>query len=122
MLTAPAHSRSSRSIRRHGLPRRDGSIPGGNELLTVAEVAELLKCKPSSIYDLTRSGGRARHDTPIPVLRLPMGLRFRRSSILAGLKTQETTAAQVGIYARMSQQIGQYIRTRTDHRPLHVAK
>jgi hypothetical protein len=38
----------------------------------------MLKCKPSSIYNLTR--GRARYGNPIPVLRLPMGLRFRRSS------------------------------------------
>lgn len=64
-----------------------------NDILTVAEVAELLKCKPSSIYNLTRSRGRARYDDPIPVLRLPMGLRFRRSSVLAWLKSQETTNA-----------------------------
>jgi hypothetical protein len=69
------------------------AAPADNEILTVAEVAELLKCKPSSICNLTRSRGRARYDTPIPVLRLPMGLRFRRSSILAWLRTQETTAA-----------------------------
>jgi predicted DNA-binding transcriptional regulator AlpA len=64
-----------------------------NDILTVAEVAELLKCKPSSIYNLTRLRGRARYDNPIPVLRLPMGLRFRRSSVLAWLKSQETTNA-----------------------------
>jgi predicted DNA-binding transcriptional regulator AlpA len=64
-----------------------------NDILTVAEVAELLKCKPSSIYNLTRLRGRARYDNPIPVLRLPMGLRFRRSSVLAWLKSQETTTA-----------------------------
>ena len=34
-----------------------------------------------------------RYDNPIPVLRLPMGLRFRRSSVLAWLKSQETTNA-----------------------------
>jgi len=64
-----------------------------NEILTVAEVAELLKCKPSSIYNMTRSRGRARYDNPLPVLRLPCGLRFRRSSVLAWLKSQETTSA-----------------------------
>jgi predicted DNA-binding transcriptional regulator AlpA len=64
-----------------------------NDILTVAEVAELLKCKPSSIYNLTRLRGRARYDNPIPVLRLPMGLRFRRSSVLTWLKSQETTTA-----------------------------
>ena len=35
-----------------------------NDILTVAEVAELLKCKPSSIYNLTRHRGRARYDNP----------------------------------------------------------
>ncbi len=64
-----------------------------NDILTVAEVAELLKCKPSSIYNMTSRRGRARYDHSIPVLRLPMGLRFRRSSVLAWLKSQETTSA-----------------------------
>lgn len=67
--------------------------PVENDILTVAEVAELLKCKKSSIYNLTRNRGQARYDNPIPVLRLPMGLRFRRSSVLAWLKSQETTSA-----------------------------
>jgi predicted DNA-binding transcriptional regulator AlpA len=67
--------------------------PPENDILTVAEVAELLKCKPSSIYNLTRIRTRTRYEHPIPVLRLPMGLRFRRSSVLAWLKSQETTRA-----------------------------
>lgn len=67
------------------------TTPAENDILTVAEVVEILKCKPSSIYNLTRHRGRARYDSPIPVLRLPMGLRFRRSSVLAWLKSQETT-------------------------------
>ena len=68
------------------------TAPPGADILTVAEVAELLKCKPSSIYNLTRHRGRARYDNPIPVLRLPMGLRFRRSSVLVWLKSLETTS------------------------------
>ena len=67
--------------------------PADNDIMTVAEVAELLKCKPSSIYNLTRLRGRARYDNPIPVIRLPLGLRFRRSSVLAWLRSQETTKA-----------------------------
>jgi len=63
------------------------------DIMTVAEVAELLKCKPSSVYNLTRLRGQARYDNPIPVIRLPMGLRFRRSSVLAWLKSKETTSA-----------------------------
>jgi hypothetical protein len=39
-----------------------------NDILTVAELAEILKCKPSSIYNMTRNG-------------------------LAWLKSQETTSA-----------------------------
>ncbi len=69
------------------------TISAENDILTVTEVAQLLKCKPSSIYNLTRTRGRARYDNPIPVLRLPLGLRFRRSSVLAWLKSQETTRA-----------------------------
>jgi predicted DNA-binding transcriptional regulator AlpA len=69
------------------------TTPADNDILTVAELAELLKCKPSSIYNLTRHRGQARYDNPIPVLRLPMGLRFRRASVLAWLKSQEATNA-----------------------------
>jgi hypothetical protein len=65
------------------------AAPPDNEILTVAELAALLKCKASSIYNLTRHRGRARYESPIPVLRLPMGLRFRRSSVLAWLVAQE---------------------------------
>jgi predicted DNA-binding transcriptional regulator AlpA len=61
-----------------------------NELLTVSDLALILKCKESSVYNLTRRRGAARYDNPIPVLRLPMGLRFRRSSVLAWLESQET--------------------------------
>ena len=69
------------------------AAPADNDIMTVAEVAELLKCKKSSIYNLTRSRGRARFDNPIPVLRLPMGPRFRRSSVLTWLSSQETRNA-----------------------------
>jgi hypothetical protein len=60
-------------------------------ILTVAEVAELLRCKPSSIYNLTRRRGRARYGNPVPVLRLPCGLRFKRSSVMAWLDSLETS-------------------------------
>ncbi len=62
-----------------------------SEILTVAELAELLKCKKSSIYNMTRSR-RVRYEKALPVLRLPCGLRFRRSSVVAWLKSQERTA------------------------------
>ena len=60
-----------------------------DELLTVSDLALILKCKESSVYNLTRRRGQVRYDDPIPVLRLPMGLRFRKSSILAWLESQE---------------------------------
>jgi hypothetical protein len=66
--------------------------PTDGDIMTVAEVAQILKCKPSSVYNLTRLRGRRRYDNPIPVIRLPLGLRFRRSSVLAWLKSQETTS------------------------------
>jgi len=75
--------------------------PQDDRILTVAEVAELLRCKPSSVYNLTRRRGAARYDNPIPVLRLPMGLRFRRSSVLAWLAAQECSAGgRAGWFAR----------------------
>ena len=70
------------------------ALPPENDILTVAEVAELLKCTKRSIYNMTRARGQARYDSPIPVLRLPMGLRFRRSSVWAWVKSQETTTAR----------------------------
>jgi hypothetical protein len=69
------------------------AAPVDFDILTVSELAELFKCKASSIYNLTRIRTRERYDNPIPVLRLPMGLRLRRSSVLAWLASQETKSA-----------------------------
>lgn len=71
--------------------------PADTDIMTVPEVAELLKCKPSSVYNLTRLRGRRRYDNPIPVIRLPMGLRFRRSSVLSWLRSKETTTVSAGV-------------------------
>lgn len=65
--------------------------PGESDILTVAEVAQIIRCKHSSVYNLTRKRGAARYAHPIPVIKLPCGLRFRKSSVLAWLKSQETT-------------------------------
>jgi hypothetical protein len=64
-----------------------------DDIMTVAEVAKIIRCKPSSVYNLTRKRGAARYAHPIPVIKLPCGLRFRKSSVLAWLKSQETTSA-----------------------------
>ncbi len=76
---------------RSAAPRSDAAR---DEIMTVADVAALLKCKSSSIYNMTRRRGRQRYDHPIPVMRLPCGLRFKRSSVLAWLDSQETPKAQ----------------------------
>jgi hypothetical protein len=62
-------------------------------ILTVAEVAEIIRCKPSSVYNLTRKRGAARYAHPIPVIKLPCGLRFRKSSVIEWLWQQETCGA-----------------------------
>lgn len=61
------------------------SMTPTDEIITVAQVAEILKCRPSSVYNLTRKRGLARYAHPLPVIRLPLGLRFKRSSILKWL-------------------------------------
>jgi hypothetical protein len=62
-------------------------------ILTVAEVADIIRCKPSSVYNLTRTRGANRYKHPIPVIKLPCGLRFRKSSVIAWLYQQETVGA-----------------------------
>jgi Helix-turn-helix domain len=67
--------------------------PQQDELLTVSELALILKCKESSVYNLTRRRGQVRYSDPIPVLRLPMGLRFKKSSVFSWLDSQESRGA-----------------------------
>ena len=61
--------------------------PADNDILTVAEVAELLKCKRSSVYNLTRIRTRARYDNPIPVLAwiIHQGSSQKRKDALKGM-------------------------------------
>jgi predicted DNA-binding transcriptional regulator AlpA len=53
------------------------------EILTIDEVAALLKMSREQVYGMTRSRARERMEKPIPVLRINGNLRFRRSSIEA---------------------------------------
>ena len=62
-------------------------------ILTVSEVAEIIRCKPSSVYNLTRKRS-VRYKHPLPVIKLPCGLRFLKSSILAWLVEQETCGVE----------------------------
>ena len=56
-------------------------IASQTEILTVSELAVWLKCSKRSVYELTRKRGQLGHDIPLPVLRLPCGMRFRRADI-----------------------------------------
>ena len=60
--------------------------PFHSEILTVEDLAAWLKCSKRSVYELTRKRGQLGHDIPLPVLRLPCGMRFRRLDIEAWLQ------------------------------------
>ena len=55
------------------------------EILTVSELASLLKMTESQIFTMTRARGRQRMSHPLPVLRLNGNLRFRLSDVLQWL-------------------------------------
>jgi len=57
-----------------------------SEILTVEDLAAWLKVSKRSVYEMTCQRGQVRHDIPLPVLRLPCGMRFRRSDIEAWLQ------------------------------------
>jgi hypothetical protein len=56
-------------------------VTSHTEILTVGALAAWLKCSKRSVYELTRKRGQLYHDIPLPVLRLPCGMRFRGSDI-----------------------------------------
>ena len=56
------------------------------EIMTVDDVASLLKMSRRQVYELTRTRGQVRQDHPIPPLRINGNLRFRRSDIEAWLE------------------------------------
>jgi excisionase family DNA binding protein len=58
-------------------------VSGTTEVLTVAEVAALLKVPPSSVYEWTRF--RAHQRVPLPHRKVGKYLRFLRSEIEAWL-------------------------------------
>lgn len=57
------------------------------EILTVNEVAALLKMSRGQVYEMTRNRARARNEHPLPCLRINGNLRFRRADIDAWLDT-----------------------------------
>jgi predicted DNA-binding transcriptional regulator AlpA len=61
-------------------------VSSHSEILTVEDLAKWLKVSKRSVYEMTASRGQQRHENPVPILRLPVGLRFRRSDIEAWLE------------------------------------
>jgi predicted DNA-binding transcriptional regulator AlpA len=52
-----------------------------NEILTIDDLAALLKMNRRQIYEMTSNRGRVRNTLPVPLLRINGNLRFRRSDI-----------------------------------------
>ena len=63
------------------VPVRLNEMP---DILTRADLAQILQVKPRAIYSLTRA--RAKNVNPLPVLRLPIGLRWRRQDVESWLE------------------------------------
>ena len=65
------------------------------EILTVKQVAEMLKMSSGQVYEMTRKRTRSRRTYPIPFLKLNGNLRFRRSDIVIWLEAQAKRIAPV---------------------------
>jgi excisionase family DNA binding protein len=59
-----------------------------SEVMTIDELAKFLRCKRRAIYSLTRSRAQS-NGNPLPVLRLGIGMRFSRASVLAWMARGE---------------------------------
>jgi hypothetical protein len=68
-------------------------FPADEEILTVAEAAEFLKCPVRSIYTMTCKRAQTRYANPIPVMRMTYGLRFRKSALMAWLLAHESAGS-----------------------------
>jgi predicted DNA-binding transcriptional regulator AlpA len=55
-------------------------------ILTVAEVAEMLKLKPSQVYTMTRKRARQRMEKPLPYFKINGNLRFSKEAIESWLQ------------------------------------
>ena len=51
------------------------------EILTIDELATLLKMSRRSVYEMTNARGRERMSVPLPVLRINGSVRFRKQDI-----------------------------------------
>ena len=61
-----------------------------NDILTVEEVAALLKISRRAVYALTREASRRVQSSPIPIIRVsPKCVRFSRQSVELWLRERE---------------------------------
>lgn len=51
------------------------------ELLTIEEVGQILKLKPTSVYELTRERSQKKQPHPIPFIKVAGKVRFSREAI-----------------------------------------
>lgn len=63
------------------------------DILTIDEVAELLKLKRSTVYELTRERSQKQQDHPLPFMKIAGHLRFRRADIESWLEQLTTKGA-----------------------------
>jgi excisionase family DNA binding protein len=65
-----------------------------SEILTIDEVASLLRVSRRSVYEWTSERGRERmKSNPFPVLRYNSTIRFVREDVLAWIDRQKEVAA-----------------------------
>ena len=58
-----------------------------NEILTLAEVAGILKCAQSQVYELTRQRAKARMSKPLPAFKIHSKMvRIRKSDLMRWLE------------------------------------
>jgi len=71
---------------------RMGIMLASDELLTVEEVAQRLKCNVDTIYSLTRNRAKVRagmgHSTPIPHRKVGRQMLFSWQEVISWLNTQ----------------------------------
>jgi predicted DNA-binding transcriptional regulator AlpA len=67
-----------------------------SEILTVDDLAAFLKCSRRSVYELTRRRGQYCTGNPLPVLRLPCGMRFLRSDVEQWIRRCADAAVEQG--------------------------
>lgn len=61
-------------------------------ILTVDEVAALLRISARSVYELTSKRGRTRTKHPLPVLRINSTIRFVRQDVQAWIDKMKEAA------------------------------